>query len=93
MYPPSQNASTYGASKATAPSSTSSDTPCQVVSSLDQRVTQWMSAVSDSAGSARNSGQVQLFGSRPPVIENVQFARAVRGVGPADRTGKSRVTY
>src|SRR5690349_10718106 len=75
------------------PSSTSSDTPCQVVSSLDQRVTQWMSLVSVSVGRARNSSQVQLFVSRPPVMENDQPDSGVCGVGPADRTGKSRVTY
>ena len=60
---------------------------------MDQRVTQWMSVVSFSDGSARNSSQVQLFGSRPPSIENVHLGSDVRGVGPADRTGKSRVTY
>ncbi len=63
-----------------------------MVSSLDQRVTQWMSVVMSSVGSARNSSQVQLFGSLPPWIENVQFDSGVCGVGPADRTGKSSVT-
>src|SRR5205823_2472327 len=77
----------------TADSSTSSDTPCQVVSSLDQRVTQWMSLVSVSVGRARNFSQVQLTVSRPPAIENDQRDSGVRGVGPADRTGKSLVTY
>jgi hypothetical protein len=56
-------------------------------------VTQWMSAVMVSAGSARNSGQVQDFFVWPPwVTENVQSSDGVRGVGPADRTGKSSVT-
>src|SRR6516225_724026 len=75
------------------PSSTSSDTPSHMVSSLDQRVTQWMSVVSVSVGSARNSSHVQLTGSRPPSIENVHLDSGVCGVGPADRTGKSLVTY
>src|ERR1700730_16310242 len=52
-----------------------------------------MSVVSVSVGRARNSAQVQLFVSRPPVMENDQLSRAVCGVGPADRTGKSLVTY
>jgi hypothetical protein len=76
VYPPSQKASTYEASYSTADSSTSSDTPRQVVSSLDQLVTQWMSTVMVSAGSALNSFHVQLFCSRPPAIEKVQFASA-----------------
>src|SRR5690349_21919078 len=52
-----------------------------------------MSLVSFSVGRARNSSHVQLFGSRPPVMENDQRASGVCGVGPADRTGKSLVTY
>src|ERR1700761_6339591 len=75
------------------PSSTSSDTPSHMVSSLDQRVTQWMSVVSVSVGRARNSSHVQLFGSRPPGVEDDPRARGVCGGGAADRTGKSRVTY
>jgi hypothetical protein len=70
------------------------DTACQWVSSLDQRVTQWMSAVTFSCGSACISSQVQDFSVSPPcLIENVQFSVGVRGVGPADSTGKSWVTY
>src|SRR5581483_12429883 len=71
----------------------STETPSHAVSSLDQRVTQWMSVVSFSDGRARNSSQVQLFGWRPPSTENVHRDSAVLGVGPADRTGKSRVRY
>src|SRR6266478_5466857 len=52
-----------------------------------------MSVVSVSVGRARNSSQVQLFASRPPVMENDQRDNAVCGVGPADKTGKSLVTY
>ena len=63
------------------------------MSSLDHRVTQWMSTVIVSAGSAWNSVQVQLTGDLPPSMEKVQLASGVCGVGPADRTGKSRVTY
>src|SRR5579872_363322 len=70
------------------------DTACQWVSSLDQRVTQWMSVVTFSCGSARISSQVQDFNAPPPwVIENVHFSVGVCGVGPADSTGKSLVTY
>src|SRR2546425_1608833 len=52
-----------------------------------------MSVVSVSVGRARNSSHVQLLVSRPPEIENVHFDSWVCGVGPADRTGKSLVTY
>jgi hypothetical protein len=52
-----------------------------------------MSTVTVSLGSAWNSVQVQLAGDWPPSIENVQLVSAVCGVGPADRTGKSLVTY
>src|SRR5260370_4104564 len=52
-----------------------------------------MSTVTVSAGSAWNSGQVQLTGDSAPSIENVQCASGVGGVGPADRTGKACVTY
>src|SRR5689334_9883237 len=52
-----------------------------------------MSLVSVSVGRARNSSHVQLFGSRPPEMENDHLDSGVCGVGPADRTGKSRVTY
>src|SRR5580704_5214796 len=65
-----------------------------MVSSLDHRVTQWMSTVTVSVGSAWNSCHVQLFDpSEAPSMENVHLASGVCGVGPADRTGKSWVTY
>ena len=47
-----------------------------------------------SAGSARNSSQVQVFSVSPPcVMENVQSPSGVCGVGPADKTGNPSVTY
>src|SRR6185312_16583288 len=75
-------------------SSVSTGMPRQVVSSLDQRVTQWMSTVTVWADSAWNSGQVQDLSVSPPCrIENVHSGSGVWGVGPADSTGKSWVTY
>src|SRR6516164_1962264 len=72
----------------------STDTPRHWVSSLDQRVTQWMSAVMVSAGSARNSCQVQDLLIWPPwVMENVHASSGVCGVGPADNTGNPSVRY
>src|SRR5258708_972396 len=53
-----------------------------------------MSAVTVSAGSARISAQLQdLLGPPSWVIENVHLSSEVCGVGPADSTGKSLVTY
>ncbi len=93
MYPPSQNAMTNAASCSTASSSVSTETPCQAVSSFDHFVTQWMSFVTSSLGSSRNSSHVQLTGSAPPVTVNVHSASGVCGVGPAESTGKSSVRY
>src|ERR1700674_2141026 len=71
----------------------SSDTPVHEVSSLDHLVTQWISTVTVSLGSFRNSSQVHRLGSsNSPTIENVHSATGTRGVGPADRTGKSLTT-
>jgi hypothetical protein len=65
-----------------------------MVSSLDRRVTQWMSAVTVSAGSAWKSAQVQdLSVPLPGRIENVQSGSGVCGVGPADSSAKPGVTY
>src|SRR6266699_2442704 len=73
---------------------TSTETPFQVVSSFDHLVTQWMSLVTISDGSAANSLHVQRFGSSiSPSIEKVHWSRLTRGVGPADRTGKSFTRY
>src|SRR5438128_1165216 len=53
-----------------------------------------MSLVIVWVGSLRNSSQVQFFSlSTSPVIENVQSVSGVRGVGPAERTGKSLTRY
>src|SRR5204862_7517659 len=69
-------------------------TPSQRVSSFDHFVTQWMSFVTCSLGSARNSSQVQRRGSSTsPTIEKSHRSSGVWGVGPAERTGKSFVTY
>jgi hypothetical protein len=61
---------------------------------LDHLVTQWMSVVTVSAGSARISCQVHDLSTEPArLMENVQFSVDTCGVGPADKTGKSVVTY
>jgi hypothetical protein len=52
-----------------------------------------MSTVTVSLGSAWNSCHVHEAGELPPSIVNVQLPSGVCGVGPADRTGKSCVTY
>jgi hypothetical protein len=94
VYPPSEKAITYAAEVRTPSSRVSTETPSQRVSSLLHLVTQWMSRVTVSVGSRRNSSQVHCLGcSTSPVIEKVQSASGVRGVGPADSTGKSLVTY
>src|SRR5205807_2975334 len=57
-------------------------------------VTQWISTVAASAGSAMNSSQVQDTGvSTAPAIVKLHSSNGVCGVGPADSTGKSPVTY
>jgi hypothetical protein len=68
--------------------------PSQIVSNLDHFVTQWMSLVVVWRGSAMNSSQVQraLLPSAPRRVKS-QALSGVRGVGPAERTGKSRVSY
>src|SRR5690349_5043422 len=52
-----------------------------------------MSFVTASDGSARSSSHVQPTDSAPPSIVNVHSSSGVCGVGPADSTGKSSVTY
>src|SRR3712207_5376725 len=53
-----------------------------------------MSTVTVSRGSARNSSQLHDIGrSTAPWMPNVQRSSGVRGVGPADSTGKPLVTY
>src|SRR3954468_13088803 len=69
-------------------------TPVHVVSSLDHFVTQWMSTVNVSDGSARNSFHVhRRAASTAPSIVRLHCSSDVRGVGPAERTGKSSVRY
>src|SRR5437899_6166482 len=84
----------YSAAVSTPSSRVSIDTPFHVVSNLDHFVTQWMSVVTVSDGRARNSVQVQRFGSSiSPSIEKLHWSRDTLGVGPADSTGKSFTTY
>src|SRR4029077_12561266 len=72
----------------------STDTPFQVVSSLVHLVTQRMSFVNSSAGSLRYSSQVQVLGwSISYSHTKVHSDSDTRGVGPAERTGKSLTTY
>src|SRR5438067_6227833 len=75
-------------------SSVSRDTPVQVVSSFDHLVTQWMSTVTVSPGSARSSSHVHETGSSTaPWIVKLHQSIGWCGVGPAESTGKSSVTY
>src|SRR3954468_18359282 len=75
-------------------SSVSTATPVHVVPSLDHFVTQWMSTVNVSCGSALSSSQVHDFeASTAPWTESDHVSSDVRGVGPAERTGKSSTTY
>ncbi len=78
----------------TSASSVSSETPCQLVPSLDQRVTQWMSTIGVSCGSAISSCHDHRC-SLPfsAEITNSQVSSDTRGVGPAESTGKSSVRY
>ena len=60
------------------------------MSSFDHFVTQWMSLVIVSLGSARSSSQLQRASSSPPsAIVKLQVSGGVCGVGPAESTGKS----
>src|SRR5918996_6329795 len=53
-----------------------------------------MSRVTSSLGRARNSSQVQRRGSSTsPTTEKSHWSSGVGGGGPAERTGKSGVTY
>src|SRR5580692_1211253 len=85
---------TYAAFVSMPSSSVSRETPRQWVPSLDHWVTQWMSAVMSSAGSAVNCCQSQRV--VPPVsVVTVKFQVAwlTCGVGPAWRTGNPRSRY
>src|SRR5260370_38772548 len=92
--PPYEKAITNSAAVSTPSRIVSTDTPFHRVSSLVHLVTQWMSLVTSSAGSLRNSSQVHFLGwSISPSTTNVHSDSATRGVGPADKTGKSFTTY
>lgn len=74
--------------------SVSSDTPSQVVPNLDQRVTQCRSTVTVSVGNSRKDFQSHRCKTLlPSSIANFQRSSEMRGVGPADKTGKSVVRY
>src|SRR5438874_5172502 len=74
--------------------STCSETPVKTMSSFDHFVTQWMSTVTVSLRSARSSSHVQATGSSTaPRIVKLHDSRGRCGVGPAESTGKSSVTY
>src|SRR5512133_2044517 len=75
-------------------SSVSKEIPLQVVSSFVHFVTQWMSTVTVSDGSARNSSHDHDLGSSTaPAIVKLHSSSGVLGVGPADSTGNSVSTY
>ena len=69
-------------------------TPVQVVSSFDQRVTQWMSSVTSRCGSAISSSHESFssFSTSPKTVRS-QVARSYFGFGPTVRTGKRSVRY
>src|SRR5579871_3117509 len=69
-------------------------TPAQLVSNLLHLVTQWMSRWNFVRGSALNSSQVQVFTGRGPTFRvKRHWSWLMRGVGPAERTGKPRSRY
>src|SRR5438309_10533115 len=72
----------------------SMETPSHSVPNLDHFVTQWMSAVIVDLGRAWNSSQLHRT-DLPFVPRSVRshLESAVRGVRPAESTGKSRVSY
>src|SRR3712207_9577757 len=91
VYPPSLYWTTCSAAVSTPSSRVSTDTPRQTVSTFDHFVTQWMSQVTSSLGSARNSSHVQRRGSSSsPTTEKSHRSRGVWGGGAAGRAGKPR---
>src|SRR5258708_40146525 len=83
-----------GSATPAALSRSSNVTPCHAVSSFDHLVTQWISVFTVVCGSASNSSQVHLpISEAPDSSANVQSATLISGVGPAERTGNSVVTY
>src|SRR5213595_3712003 len=72
----------------------SRETPSQNVPSFDHRVTQCRSTVKVSVGKSRNDFQSHRRRTFvPSSITNSHWSSAMRGVGPADKTGKSVVRY
>ena len=78
-------------------SSTSTDTPVHVVSSFDHFVTQWMSTVNVSVGSARNSSQVHeralvdgAVDREAPLVERACAASARRRAPGSRASGTGR---
>ena len=70
------------------------ETPVQVVSSFVHCVTQWMSTVGVSRGSASSSSHVhETSRSTAPRTVKLQSTAASGGVGPTASTGKSGVSY
>ena len=95
VYPPSEKAVTKAArgSSSTCSRSVSTLTPRQRVSSFVHFVTQEMSLTKSCAGSCWKSAQLHEAGSfTTPSILNDHDASGVRGVGPAESTGKSFTT-
>src|SRR5918995_2326543 len=84
----------YSAVVSTPSRRVSTETPSHMVPSFDHLVTQWISLVISSEGSARNSSQLHLLGSSiSPTMEKSHSSSGVRGVGPAERTGKPSSRY
>src|SRR3712207_795992 len=84
----------YSAAVSTPSSKVSTETPSHLVRSFDHLVTQWMSVVISSEGSCWNSSHVHLLGSSTsPKTEKSHCSSGVRGVGPAERTGKPSTRY
>src|SRR5687768_10374331 len=84
----------YSAAVSTSSSNVSTETPSQVVPSFDHSVTQWMCLVVSSEGKARNSSHdhVLVLSTSPSIVKS-HSSRGVRGVGPAERTGKPSTRY
>src|SRR5258708_40142255 len=66
----------------------------QAVSCFGHRVTQCRSTVTVSVGNSRNDFQSHRRKTSVPLsMENSHWSSDTRGVGPADKTGKSVVRY
>src|SRR6266576_3221626 len=72
----------------------SRETPSHGVPSFDHRVTQCKSTVIFSLGKLRKDFQSHRCKTfLPSSMTNSHLSRGMRGVGPADKTGKSVVRY